>query len=114
MNLTKYFERFRRLHRLISKKATGSPIELASKLDLSERAVFEYIRIMREIGAPISFCPIRRSYYYEREVRFDIGFRELDDKEVTDVDGGCNNTSSTFLTECVGYSHIQFKYEEHP
>ena len=114
MNLEKYFERFQRLHLLIRKKGTGSPLELAKKLNLSQRAVFDYIRVMKEMGAPIAFCPLRRSYYYEREVRFDIGFRELDDKEVNDVDGGCNNTLQTFLPEGLGYSHIQFKYEERP
>ena len=91
MNLTKYFERFQRLHRLIARKATGSPLELAQKLSLSERAVFEYIRAMRELGAPIAFCSVRRTYYYEREVQFHFGFRELDEKEVMHVDGGCTN-----------------------
>ncbi|GLU55974.1 hypothetical protein Dfri01_54350 [Dyadobacter frigoris] len=59
---------------MIGRKATGSPADLAVKLDLSERAVFEYIRAMREMGAPISFCPHRRTYYNEREVRFNMGF----------------------------------------
>ncbi|REA60324.1 hypothetical protein DSL64_14505 [Dyadobacter luteus] len=88
MDLAKYFDRLQRLHRLISKKATGSPSELANKLNLSERAIFEYIRMMRELGGPIAFCPVRRSYYYEREVEFNIGFRELEDKEKLKVDGG--------------------------
>jgi biotin operon repressor len=81
MNLKKYLERFKRLHMMIGKKATGSPAELARKLDLSERAVFECIRIMREMGAPMVFCHHRRSYYYEREVQFRMGFRELDNEE---------------------------------
>jgi predicted DNA-binding transcriptional regulator YafY len=90
MNLTKYLERFRRLHMMIGKKATGTPAELAGKLDLSERAVFEYIRIMREMGAPIAFCHYRRSYYYERKVQFDIGFRDLsdDDKRIIEEPEG--------------------------
>ncbi|MCF0054159.1 HTH domain-containing protein [Dyadobacter sp. CY356] len=94
MILTKYFERFDRLHGMIRRKATGSPAELAVKLDLSERAVFEYIRAMREMGAPISFCPHRRSYYYEREVRFEMGFRELNDDEISKVEGGNVNVVS--------------------
>ncbi|MDQ6477418.1 HTH domain-containing protein [Dyadobacter sp. LHD-138] len=77
MNLTKYLERFDRLHHMIRRKATGSPAELAEKLNLSERATFEYIRVMREMGAPIAFCPHRRTYYYEREVQFNMGFLEL-------------------------------------
>jgi hypothetical protein len=33
MNLSKYFERLHRLHQLIGKRGTGSPSELAKKLD---------------------------------------------------------------------------------
>ncbi len=72
MNLTKYLERFDRLHHLIGKKSTGTPAELAEKLDLSKRAVYEYIRIMREMGAPIAFCHVRQTYYYERTGGFSM------------------------------------------
>ena len=57
MNLEKYFERFQRLHAMIEKKATGSPAELAGKLNLSEKAVFEYIRAMRENWRARRFLP---------------------------------------------------------
>ena len=104
MNLSKYFERFQRLHTLIRKKATGSPADLAEKLELSERAVFEYIRTMREMGAPIVFCPTRRTYYYEREVKFNMGFRELSDEETTGIDGGSNYMKGIF-----NFNRIQLK-----
>jgi predicted DNA-binding transcriptional regulator YafY len=97
MNLKKYFDRFDRLHSMIRRKATGSPAELAAKLNLSERAVFEYIRIMREMGAPISFCHSRRTYYYEREVQFNMGFRELTNEEAKGVDAGSVHGGSNIL-----------------
>ena len=96
MNLSKYFERFQRLHSMIRRKATGSPAELAGKLNLSERAVFEYIKAMREMGAPITFCQIRRTYYYEREVKFNMGFRELTDEETNGIDGGYSYMKGSF------------------
>ncbi|WP_159467133.1 HTH domain-containing protein [Dyadobacter sp. 3J3] len=99
MNLTKYFERFERLHRLIGKKATGSPVELADIMNLSERAVFDYIKAMREMGAPISFCHNRRTYFYEREVQFNMGFRELNEEEKNRVDGGHVNLFSNYFTD---------------
>lgn len=99
MNLTKYLERFDRLHCMIDKKATGSPAELAEKLDLSKRAVFEYIRVMREMGAPIAFCHIRRTYYYERSVRFNMGFLELNNEEIRSIEGGGFQISSKFFKE---------------
>ena len=99
MNLTKYLARFDRLHHLIRKKATGSPAELALKLGLSERAVFEYIRAMRDMGAPISFCAYRRTYYYEHEVQFYMGFRGLSKDEANVIDGGNIAVTSNYLKE---------------
>ena len=99
MNLTKYLERFDRLHHLIGKKSTGTPAELAEKLDLSKRAVYEYIRIMREIGAPIAFCHVRQTYYYERTVGFSMGFRELNNEETKSVEGGTFQITSDFFKE---------------
>jgi predicted DNA-binding transcriptional regulator YafY len=86
MDLTKYFDRFQRLHGLICKKATGSPAELGDKLGLSERAVFEYIRTMRELGGPIAFCSIRQTYYYERAVTFSMGFQLPNEEEPVQID----------------------------
>ncbi|WP_025765282.1 HTH domain-containing protein [Dyadobacter tibetensis] len=81
MDLTKYIERLDRLHRLISRKATGSPADLAAKLNISKRALHEYLGVMREMGAPIVFCHSRRTYYYERSVKFNMGFQELNDEK---------------------------------
>lgn len=97
MNLSKYFERLQRLHRLIRKRGTGSPFELARKLELSERSVFEYIRVMKEMGGPIAFCSVRNSYYYEKEVHFMMGFRELNDNEISNVDGGSPGVSLKYF-----------------
>lgn len=99
MNLTKYLERFERLHRMIGKRATGSPAELAEKLDLSERATFEYIRVMREMGAPIAFCHRRRTYYYEREVQFNMGFRDLSSDETALIEGGRISADLNYFRE---------------
>lgn len=89
---------------MIRRKATGSPAELAGKLNLSERAVFEYIHTMREMGAPIIFCKIRRTYYYERDVKFNMGFRELTDEEIKVIDGGSN-----YIKDFFNFNRIQLK-----
>jgi biotin operon repressor len=68
------FKRIERLDRLIRIKATGSPDQLANKLGMSRRSVFEYINLMKENGAPIKFCHSRQSYYYDEEGAFTILF----------------------------------------
>jgi biotin operon repressor len=68
------FKRIERLDRLIRIKATGTPDQLADKLGMSRRSVFDYINLMKENGAPIKFCAYRQSYYYDEEGAFTILF----------------------------------------
>jgi biotin operon repressor len=74
MSFLRYFSRLERLHGLIRRKATGSPRELAQKLELSERQVYECLSEMKEMGAPIAFCNLRKTYYYSQEVSLHFGF----------------------------------------
>lgn len=46
--LDKYIERIDRLEKLIHYKSTGSPSELAEKLNISERRLYDYIKYLRE------------------------------------------------------------------
>lgn len=68
------FQRLKRLDHLIRIKGTGTPLQLAEKLGLSERSVYEYINLMKDLGAPIKFDAYRESYYYEREGHFLVSF----------------------------------------
>jgi len=65
----KFFEqmkRFERIDQLVRLKATGAPKELASKLNISERRMYDLINAMKEMGAPITYSHQRQSYYYEK------------------------------------------------
>ena len=73
MKFLEEIERLKRLDRLIRLKATGTPTQLASRLAVSERTVFNEIDILRSLGAPVEFCKTRRSYYYEHEVTIEFG-----------------------------------------
>jgi predicted DNA-binding transcriptional regulator YafY len=72
----KFIERFARIDYLISKKATGSPSDLAERLEISESTLFEFLSVMKDLGAPIKFDKNRNSYYYESSGRFFIKFFE--------------------------------------
>ncbi len=57
-----------RIHELITTKQTGTPKELAEKLELSERTVYNYVAYMREeLQAPIVYDLILSSYCYDSE-----------------------------------------------
>lgn len=75
MALINYVNRLQKLDRLIRLKATGNPKELAKKLGLSERIIYEYINTMKEMDAPIRYSFTYRSYVYTEEGNFNLGFK---------------------------------------
>jgi len=68
------FHRLNRIDQLIRIKGTGTPAELADKIGISERSTYEYIRLMKDFGAPVLYSRERKSYYYQEEGRFLISF----------------------------------------
>jgi hypothetical protein len=59
------------LDNLIGKEMTGSPKQLASKLSMTERSVYNYIAFMKqEMNAPIFYDYQRISYIYNNECEF--------------------------------------------
>jgi biotin operon repressor len=67
-------DRLVRLDYLIHLKATGNPAKLGSKIGISERSVYDYLRLMRELGAEIKYSRQLASYYYLEYGHFRIGF----------------------------------------
>jgi hypothetical protein len=41
---------------------------------MSERSTYEYIRLMKEFGAPVSYSRQRKSYFYQQDGSFTIRF----------------------------------------
>ncbi|HKG07880.1 MAG TPA: hypothetical protein VKB19_15530 [Pedobacter sp.] len=70
------FKHYERIDSLILKKATGTPKQLAKKLNLSETYVKRLIGEMRKTHK----MPIKhfagRGYLYERKGHFFVGFLE--------------------------------------
>lgn len=61
-----------RLHLLIQRKATGSPVDLSRRLGVSKPTVFRYLQALRSYDAPIAYCKQRECYYYEHD--FELKF----------------------------------------
>lgn len=92
-----------RLDQLIRLKATGSPKELADKLDISKRSIQNLLEDMEAMGASIYYCSQRRSYCYERELQFIYGFRDQDGKKIF---GGWSNFNIWMQNFCIGGSYF--------
>ena len=71
---TKFIERFRRIDYLIATRATGTPAQLAEKLEVSESTLYEFLKVMKELDAPIEFDDQRNTYYYTSKGRMVIRF----------------------------------------
>jgi predicted DNA-binding transcriptional regulator YafY len=63
-----------RLDHLIQYKSTGNPTSLAQKIGISERSLYDYLRILKDMGAPVRFSRGRRTYYYAEGGHFHISF----------------------------------------
>jgi hypothetical protein len=59
---------------LIRRKATGTPDEFAGKLGISTSQLFHDLKEMKELGALMEYCSIRKSYHYKKECRLVIDF----------------------------------------
>lgn len=63
--MEKYLIRLVMADKLIRRRATGNPKELAKKLDVSESTVFRLLRIMKEnMGLTIEWSARHNSYQY--------------------------------------------------
>lgn len=82
MNFFEQMKRFERIDQLVRLKATGKPKALATRLNISERRMYDLINAMKEMGAPINYCHQRQSYYYKEDgrfhcnIQFEIGLRK--------------------------------------
>ncbi|WP_445382239.1 HTH domain-containing protein [Robiginitalea sp. IMCC44478] len=98
MKTIKHIERLQRLHYLIQQECTGSPSEIADRLEISERTVYYLIEQLKDYDAIIAYDRSRRTYYYKDdfvlEVNFSICIGNHD--QVTEILEGSyfnNNTS---------------------
>ncbi|MBR8537573.1 helix-turn-helix transcriptional regulator [Carboxylicivirga sediminis] len=74
MNFLTQMERYERIILLIKRKATGTPEQLAKRLDISESTLYEHIRVLKERGAQIEYCACRQTYVLHND--FTIVFGE--------------------------------------
>ncbi len=77
------------LNKLIKLKATGTPKELAQKLELTERGWYKLRdELVNDLNLPIAYCPFSRSYVYTEDGSFEIGFKKLNPDKTANLNGG--------------------------
>lgn len=76
MSLLKYIDRLKRMNDLIGRRATGSPRDFARKLNISRSQLLQDIKELRDLGAPVVYDPLRKSYYYSEKCKLILDFKE--------------------------------------
>ncbi|MCO6491709.1 MAG: HTH domain-containing protein [Phaeodactylibacter sp.] len=64
MTLLEQIALLKRMDALIRRKSTGTPCQLAEQLDISRSSVFNYIKVLKQLGAPVVYSHECRSYIY--------------------------------------------------
>jgi biotin operon repressor len=62
-------------------KATGSPEEFASKMNLSRSTLFETLQEMKGMGVDIRYSNIRETYYYGDARRIIVRVEKAGEKQ---------------------------------
>ena len=56
-----------RILKLASLESTGTPVDLASMFEISERSVKRIVREIRDGGNRIRYCHVRMSYVIDKD-----------------------------------------------
>lgn len=67
----------KRMDKMIRTRSTGTPEDFAARLCLSERSLYNYISLMKGLGAPIIYSRSCGSYIYTIEGEFKFEFETI-------------------------------------
>ena len=83
-------ERISRLHRLIQEEITGTPWELATKFNVSERTIYLMIDWLKDYGAEIKYDRKRKTYFYIKPFNIKINFSIecISEESMIKINGG--------------------------
>lgn len=65
-----FLEWFQHIDTLIQEHKTGTPADLAQTEGVLKRTIYKYVRVMKNLGAPIAFNAMTKTYYYTIEGSF--------------------------------------------
>ncbi|MBK3519541.1 HTH domain-containing protein [Carboxylicivirga marina] len=78
MKFIMQMERYERILHLIKRKATGTPQELAKRLNISESSLYDYLRVLKAKGADIEYSNSRQSYVLNNDFVITFGNKTKD------------------------------------
>ena len=65
------------LDSIIRKERTGNAAQISIKLGVTERCVYEYLELLKELDGDFKFNKLRNTYYYIDECTLDLKFVKI-------------------------------------
>ena len=92
MKVFEYLDRISMMHKLVSRRMTGTPEECAKQLGVSRTSLYELIDELRSRGAPIVYSKSAKTFFYRHPYNIEItcSLRPLTPVEVKETYGGAN------------------------
>ncbi len=93
MKNIKQVERLRKTHKLIKAGNTGTPTELAQKLNICVSQLYNFIEDLKILGFPIAYSRKTKTYYYQEDCTLNVVFKVqlLTLSETIQIIGGIKN-----------------------
>ena len=97
----KYLNRLQHIDQLIRQKRTGNAEELASKLRISRRQVYNWIDELKGFGLEIEYCRELRSFIYLRpyKINITIDIKELSFTEALNTEAGVDYSQKRYIVQ---------------
>lgn len=98
MKIFELIDRLQLINKLVEERRTGTPEELAERLGIKRRTLYELLDELKSHNVPISYSRVSKTFFYTHAVDFQLNckIRLLDEKEMAEKNGGF----SSFRTPC--------------
>lgn len=106
MSMLKYIERLKTMDDLIRRKATGTPEEFAYRLGIRKTMLMEELQELRMLGAEITYCRTRFTYYYLNAFELKIGIDRSAQKMIVGGQGARLNQTESNVDQLNSYIQI--------
>jgi len=112
MKLLEQIDRINRLHEMIKYRRTGTPKELARRLNLSTSMIYKLMEELKLREAPIQYSRQLGTYYYSKsfQMKITIDFKMLPEEDKYRYMGGCSQDNVIEIN--LNFSRLRFFYTE--
>jgi hypothetical protein len=93
MNFFETLECIQRLHSFIQTGRTGPPEQLAVRLGICRKTLYNIINDLKSQNAPIRYSRKRETFYYSKKFKLELicAIEILEAEELTRINGGCSS-----------------------